>query len=96
MCFAALLNGDARGRPIAALVRRELPAAVRTGVVAAAAVAVVLVTAGGGPAAVGSRAAAALALAVGLHTAVLVAGIAVLRVHTGLRDGTGSTPLETR
>lgn len=85
MCFEALFDGDTRTESVADLIRGEFPAAVKTGVVAATVVAVVLARAGDGVA-VGTRVAGALTLGVGLHVAVFLAGVAVVRVHAGLRE----------
>lgn len=85
-CYRSLLTGEAAEKSVPALLVDELSAAAKTGVVAALVVAVALFSFASRPAAellavVAPRAAGAFVFAVALHLLVLLAGIALVRLH---------------
>lgn len=79
MCYESLIEGTATERPLSALLREELRAAVRNGVAAAAVVVAVSLTYGADPTATAGAALGAVVLGAVLHQAVLVVAVAVQR-----------------
>lgn len=82
MCFDALIEDGHEDKSVTQLLREELPSATQDGGVAALVVLFMLVAFGSTPLLVAGATVAAFALAVVVHQAVLLAGLAVRRAWT--------------
>ncbi len=92
MCFQSLIDDEEASKPLGTLIRRELPYAVRDGLVAAAIVLVVLLV-GQTPAwIIGVSVAGAVVFGIALHQFVLVAGLGVRRLVFADESEPESTP----
>lgn len=85
MCYEAIIDGEAGERSWRELIRGEMQSAVTVGGVAALVVLVVL-AGRAGPGLAAGAAVCALALGVGLHQSVFLAGVALVRWR-GPSDG---------